>query len=255
MVRLELSSYITPRKSLAWGRLRPYNPLDIIPLKGFFSDAPGTTLLASTLALLAGMVARADIVTFEDVNGVVGISTTGTAFVVYESTGVVDSDNIVGIFAPAGGTFKSSTLPIYPISATLGFPDLQYADIISNPSGSRVSDILALSTDPNSPSTFPLSPLTPFPAPLALFFESGNPVPSVLCADAPHGCNATYNGMVQTAGTITWELPTGGTFVDTIRYQVISTPEPSSFQLMLVLVMLSGFLVRKAATLRRQKSS
>jgi hypothetical protein len=213
----------------------------------------GTTLLASTLALLSTMVVRADTITFDDVNGVVSISTTGTAFAVYESTGVVDSDNIVGIFGPTGATFQSSTLPTYPISATLGFPDLQYADVISNPSGSRVSDIVALSTDPNSPSTFSLSPSTPFPAPLALFFRSGNPIPSTLCTDAPHGCNATYNGTVQTAGTITWELPTGATFVDTIQFQVTTTPEPS-FQLMLVLVMLGGVVVRKAVTLRSQKS-
>jgi hypothetical protein len=146
---------------------------------------PGTTLLASTLALLAGMVVRADTITFHDVNGVVGISTTGTAFVVYENTGVVDSDNIVGVFGPTGGTFESSTLPTYAISAAAGFPDIQYADIISKPSSSLVSDALVLSTDPNSPSTFSLSPSTPFPAPLALFFESGNPTPSTLCADAP----------------------------------------------------------------------
>jgi hypothetical protein len=69
----------------------------------------------------------------------------------------------------------------------------------------------------------------------------------------PHGCNATYNGAVQTAGTITWELPTGATFVDTIQFQVTTTPEPS-FQLMLVLVMLGGFLLRKAVALRSQKS-
>ena len=186
---------------------------------------------------MAVTIGRADTITFRDVNDVVSVSTTGTRFIAYPSG--VSLLAFGALFAPTGGTFAGSTVPNLTISATSVFPTFQYSDVFSDPSGASVSDVFGMSDTPNSPGTFLLSPVKPFPAPLALFFEADIDASPIPCKFATYGCQGAENGTLQTIGTVTWDLRTGGTVVDTIQFQVTEVPEPP-FRLMLALILVFG---------------
>lgn len=195
------------------------------------------TLAAPAVALLAVTIARAETITFRDVNDVVSVSTTGTRFIAYPSG--VGLLAFGALFAPTGGAFASSTIPNLTILGTSVFPTFQYSDVFSDPTGKSVSDVFGMSDAPNSPSTFILSPLKPFPAPLVLFFEADIDASPIPCRFATYGCQGPANGTIQTIGTVTWDLRTGSTVVDTIRFQVAEVPEPS-LRLMLALLLVFG---------------
>jgi hypothetical protein len=197
------------------------------------------------LMVLAASIMAADVITINDTTDTVTLSTTSTRYVVVSSTpesGSLNSAMAIGVSAPTGATFGSTTIPSYFISSAAGFPDLQYAFVASENGSNQVSDVLAFST----------TPFANFPAPFALFFNSDGDPPTVTCGQTPHGCNVVETGPI--SGTITWALPTGATVVDTITFNsdVNEVPEPSAMLLLFTgLVGLAVYIAARRSASRQ----
>jgi hypothetical protein len=185
---------------------------------------PSRAVLSIGLFVFVGATAaRADVVLFQDIGG------TGAETVpAYYPIQGCNSTDCVALGEPYQSTVTTNTIP-----------DTIY---IGDPLGNVSDKIVASETLHAGPTTI---------VDFTLFFGLDLASPET-CASVG-GCNITYDGAVQTLGTITWgpgffEVPPIAT--TTLEYQYVATPEPAT-----LLVVAALFLMMLTVVARRNRTS
>ena len=147
---------------------------------------------------------------------------------------------VSGGCVPVGATNVCTIQLLPPSQYTTGGSSFQVAlNILEMPPGdlSTISDTLTI--NPHFDANFNVTSFT-------LVFTSGDNLTSV------GGNVLREDGTVQTASSIGWGNPTGGSFVatDVIQFQSTDSPEPAT-----ALLMLAGFGLSGISVIRRRTAS